>query len=463
MSAHRGGLLELVARGKKDVFFTANPQASFFHSVYARYAPFTEEVYVCQPKNAPEWGRWMEFDVEHRGDLMRKIYLRIRLPTWLPDSLAAVNGTSLITDAAGVSYGYCNNIGYQVIEKIQLFQDQVLVQELYGEYLDWRLRQTNTLAQTLVIATTAGTRGETVIDVGRAATPGLLRVPIPLVGWEAIGEPGFPMAAMRQQRFRLRVLLRRLEDVVVASDDRSQPQPWGKPLRVQYAKGGPVDTSQVARPREALNKDIEVSLETSQVYVPADVQQWLKIQKWQIPFKNVQWQEFTIADNQLAAASVNDAFTLPFTVDFTGPATRLLFAFQSLGARLAGNRTELLRDAVQTLRFNIANIDRIQPFASPVFREVTSYWKNKRSAQDLVQPDRPQDVYTFVFGGMDAPQPYGTLNFTRAVETILYAVFSRTIPIDPRTQSRDAFLTTYLETFDVWVVENGRGKILIDE
>ena len=268
MSAHRGGLLELVARGKKDVFFTANPQASFFHSVYARYAPFTEEVYVCQPKNAPEWGRWMEFDVEHRGDLMRKIYLRIRLPTWLPDSLAAVNGTSLITDAAGVSYGYCNNIGYQVIEKIQLFQDQVLVQELYGEYLDWRLRQTNTLAQTLVIATTAGTRGETVIDVGRAATPGLLRVPIPLVGWEAIGEPGFPMAAMRQQRFRLRVLLRRLEDVVVASDDRSQPQPWGKPLRVQYAKGGPVDTSQVARPREALNKDIEVSLETSQVYVP---------------------------------------------------------------------------------------------------------------------------------------------------------------------------------------------------
>ena len=30
MATHRGTLLELVARGKKDAFFTANPKTAFF-------------------------------------------------------------------------------------------------------------------------------------------------------------------------------------------------------------------------------------------------------------------------------------------------------------------------------------------------------------------------------------------------------------------------------------------------
>jgi hypothetical protein len=461
----RAGLLELVARGKKDAFFTANPSVSFFQSVYRRMAPFSEEVYVTQPRNNAEWGRWVEFDFEHRGDLARKFYVRLTLPTWLPDSLVDKNRTSVITDLNGVSYGYCNNVGFQMLEKIQFYQDQVLIQELYGEYLDWRLRQMNSLSTTLVIAQTVGTRGESALDVQRSATPGLLRIPIPLIGWESVGDPGFPTVAMRQQRFRVRILLRKLEDVVVASDGRKSPQPWDMRLRVQTSASGPIDsTSYVSLPFSSMSKRIGIALESTQVYVPRDVQEWLKIQKWVIPYRQAQFQEFTVEDNQWNAANTASvaSFSLPFRLDFVGPVSRLLTGFQTQGARMAGQRTFLLSNPLRNMRLNIANLDRIQSFPESVFREVTAYWKNMRSSQDLGNPNTFQNVFTLTFGGRENPHPAGTLNFTRSVQPELWVTLAP-IPIDPRTLTRRAYFLVYAESWKLWEIQNGKGMNSVDE
>jgi hypothetical protein len=466
MATHRGTLLELVARGKKDAFFTTNPKTAFFHGVYARAAPFTEEVYVAAPRNAAEWGRWVEFDLEHRGDLVRKFYLRLRLPTWLPPSLAAINGRSVVTDSGGITFGYCNNVGFQVIDRIQVFQDQVMIQELYGEYLDWRLRQSNILAATLVTAAQVGSRGDTTLDVGRAATPGLLRVPLPMLGWEAIGDPGFPMAAMRGQRFRVRILLRRIEDVIVASDGRLKPAPWSLPLRVQTSRGGPVDTTTyTSLPYEATAKGIEVGLETTQVYVGRDIQEWLRVQRWRIPYRNSQRHEFNVADNQMAAAATVSVtnFTLPFLLDdFVGPASRLLVGVQRQGDRLAGDRGALFGDAVRQWRLSVSNIDRIIAASRAFFRDVVPYWKNVRAPSEVADPTTLLDIATFTFGGCDTHHPSGTFNFTRAVAPTLFATFAA-FPVDTRTMGRDLFVVTYLETYRVWEIQEGKGKVLVDE
>ena len=77
MSSRSGGLLELVSRGKKDVFFTANPVISHVHSVYTRQVPFTKETYITKPRNNPVWGKTVEFPIEHRGDIITDMYLRI--------------------------------------------------------------------------------------------------------------------------------------------------------------------------------------------------------------------------------------------------------------------------------------------------------------------------------------------------------------------------------------------------
>ena len=453
--SHRGGLLELIARGKKDAFFHANPQVAFFHSVYRKYAAVTEEIHLTAPRNQPEWGKWLEFDLEHRGDLVRKFHLRITLPTWLPANIAAANSTSFVTDASGVSYGYCSEVGYQMIEKIQVLQDQVLLQELYGEYLDWKVRQAVPLSTVLVMSAAVGSRGNTVLDIARSAAPPMLRVPIPILGWESVGDPGFPTVALRNQRFRIRILLRPLEAVVVASDGRLNPKPWGTPLRIQCSAGGAQEPF-TALPYEAVAKGIGMMLETTQVYVSCDVQEVLKGGKWFVPYRSSQHQPYTIQDYQMNAATTAVAnFSLSFPLDFTGACSRIFVAFQQRGAVLAGQRGQYLGGAARSMRINIANLDRIQPWSPAVFREVTTYWKNVRAPANL-------EVYTFVFGGKESLQPAGTLNFTRAAIPDLWVLFGPTA-IDRRTQSRELVLLVYVETWEVLEIQGGKGRRFILE
>lgn len=468
MTSRSGGLLELVARGKKDVFFTANPTTSFFQSVYVRAAPFTKEIYVTPPRNAPEWGKIVDFDIEHRGDLVKHFYLRITLPTWLPPAAAAVNPTGLVTDPSGVTFGWCNNIGFQMLERIQIFQDQILIHESYGEYLEWRLRQSYGYTTTYLVAGEVGSRAETPLGIGRSATNLELRVPFPVFGWQYLNDPGLPLCALRKQRFRIRVYLRNYQELVVASDGRLAPQPWGgKPLVVQATQGGPLDTS-LKTLEEYVMKNLFINLEQTVVYVPKDVQIWFNSRILHFPFQSVQFAKYTIEDNVMTAASQNPAavYQIPLNIDFIGSIDRLLLGFRSAASTEAGQRTNLraANDVpfIRSVRLNIANIDRIKKWNLPIVREVTAYWKSQRMALDLSNAELPQEIYTLTFGGFDAASPAGTINFTRAVLPTVYVVLNPT-RYDRRNISRKTYALLYGESWNVYQVNNGVGKMIFDD
>jgi hypothetical protein len=459
--------MELVSRGKKDIFFTANPKISFFHSVYIRSVPFTKEIYITQPRNAPDWGRWVDFDIDHRGDLAKYFYLHIQLPTWLPPAAVAVNRTGIVTDASGVTFGYTNSIGLQVISKIQIFQDQVLIHENYGEYLTWRQRQKSETGTVFLNNDEVGSRYDTPLAIGRSATLPELRVSIPIIGAEQPFEPGIPLVALSQQRWRIRIHLRKLNEVVVASDGRLQPQPWGgKPLRIQATPDGPIDTTQVTLPLESV-QPILMTLESTQLYLPRDANLWLKAQTLRIPYTNVRHEEFTIEDNSFTAASPPYLATvqLPFTVDMIGSVSRMLVGLRSYASTLAGQRNVLNASDgsafVTSLRLNISNIDRIKQWETAVFREVTSYWKNIRMGMDFAFPI-PQEVYNITFGAFDTAQPAGTLQFTRAVLPVLYPILAP-IPMDPRNKSRKTYLITYGDAWNVFEISGGKGRMMFDD
>ena len=467
MTSRSGGLMELVSRGKKDIFFTANPKISFFHSVYIRSVPFTKEIYITQPRNAPDWGRWVDFDIDHRGDLAKYFYLHIQLPTWLPPAAVAVNRTGIVTDASGVTFGYTNSIGLQVISKIQIFQDQVLIHENYGEYLTWRQRQKSETGTVFLNNDEVGSRYDTPLAIGRSATLPELRVSIPIIGAEQPFEPGIPLVALSQQRWRIRIHLRKLNEVVVASDGRLQPQPWGgKPLRIQATPDGPIDTTQVTLPLESV-QPILMTLESTQLYLPRDANLWLKAQTLRIPYTNVRHEEFTIEDNSFTAASPPYLATvqLPFTVDMIGSVSRMLVGLRSYASTLAGQRNVLNASDgsafVTSLRLNISNIDRIKQWETAVFREVTSYWKNIRMGMDFAFPI-PQEVYNITFGAFDTAQPAGTLQFTRAVLPVLYPILAP-IPMDPRNKSRKTYLITYGDAWNVFEISGGKGRMMFDD
>jgi hypothetical protein len=467
MTSRSGGLMELVARGKKDIFFTANPVTAFFHSVYMRSVPFTKEIYIAQPRNAPDWGRWVDFDIDHRGDVAKYFFLRIDLPTWLPPAAASVNPTGIVTDMSGVTYGYTNSIGFQLLDKIQLFQDQVLIHEYYGEYLAWRLRQQAEIGSTFLMNDEVGSRLETPLAIGRFATLKQLRVPIPILGSQEPFAPGMPLTALRSQRFRIRIYLRKLSELVVASDGRLLPTPWGgMRLRVQAHQGGPIDTSQVTLPVESV-QPIQMTLESTQVYLPRDANLWLKSQTLRIPFTNICYEQFTVEGNSFVAASppFNTTVQLPFTVDMIGSTSRMLVGLRSYASTLAGQRSVLTASNgaafISSLRLNISNIDRIKQWDPAVFREVSSYWKNVRLPLDYTLPV-PQDVYTLTFGAFDTAQPAGTLQFTRAVLPVLYAVLAP-IPADPRTPNRTTYLMTYGEAWNIFEISGGMGRMMFDD
>lgn len=322
------------------------------------------------------------------------------------------------------------------------------------------------MSTTFVVADDVGSRSDSALAIGRAATPRPLRVPIPILGWQHLGDPGLPLIALRNQRFRMRVHFRNLEELVVASDGRIRPAPWGgKSLRVQASNSGPVDTSMVTLALTTMKKPC-VSLECGYTYVGADVSTYLRAGSWHIPFYHVQFQESTIEDNVLTAA-VNSTVQVPILADFIGSVDHMLLGFRSEACTLAGQR-HVLRSVdnapfVRTIRLNIANIDRIKAWSTEIYRDVASYWKQTRGALDLAAPDgRLQEIYTLTFGGFDYDRPVGTLNYTRAVQPTLFLTLN-SINYDPRIVSRKTFALLYARSWNVFEIKNGIGKMMFDD
>jgi hypothetical protein len=391
----------------------------------------------------------------------------VTLPTWLPSDVAVTNLSGLVTDPSGVTFGWCNNVGFQMFERIQIFQDQILLHESYGEYLEWRLRQSYGYTTTFLVAAEVGSRAETPLGIGRSASQVELRIPFPVLGWQYLNDPGLPLCALRSQRFRIRVLLRNLDELVVASDGRLAPQPWGgKPLRIQATQGGPITTARTLD--EPVMRRIVINMEQTAVYVPKDVQHWFNAQTFRFPFQTVQYQQFTVEDNTMTAAAQNPGavYQIPFNVDFIGSIDRLLLGFRSAAATEAGQRTNLRAPNgvpfIRTVRLNIANIDRVKQWGLPIVREVTAYWKNQRMQSDLTTRDIPQEVYTLTFGGFDGVRPAGTVNFTRASLPTLFVTLNAT-PYDRRNISRKVYALLYGESWNVFEVCNGVGKMMFDD
>jgi hypothetical protein len=108
-----GSLLELVARGKKDVYFMSSEKTALvpFNYNIQTWPATIDETRQTQPLNMIDFGRSVEWEMEVFGDIMINASLVVELPTWLPLTIAPKNGSSVISDAQGQTYGYTQGIG----------------------------------------------------------------------------------------------------------------------------------------------------------------------------------------------------------------------------------------------------------------------------------------------------------------------------------------------------------------
>lgn len=457
-----GALYELMARGNKDQFFYSDkPSAIYpFDSSYESQAPSTTEVRRVPPLTACEFGRSVQFEFDLVGDIMRNPTIVINLPTWLPPSVAAMNPRSIVADASGTTYGYTNAIAYFLFESIEFYQDNILLLNYSGDALWAMTMAQGTLAHNRTVAALTGQHDGSRLQIGRNATPPQLRLQLPIIGCQTPDEPGFPQRACLQHSYRLRCKLRRLEDLVEASDGRYKPQPWAARLTQQLVRGGPktpfttLDRGAIAPP--------ELFLETSQVYIPREYQDQLQ-KPQQITFRRPRETLFTQNQTDYQNVVAGGTSLIKRRLEGRHPAERVLWFFRSI-ADINANRLWKINTGIpgaqsyyNTVGLQIAGRDRELSRNSLVWRDLVNYAKEGIDTQ--------MEIGSMNWGlGAIAPRRFpghadqvtGAVNFTTADRPTFYIDLAAA-PVDPLTGTPNTELRVIVEgwaRFDT----DGKGR-----
>ena len=118
----QGGLLQLVALGKQDVFLTGNPQMTWFKMVYRRYTNFAIEAQPMYFDGTPDFGKRITCLVPRRGDLLSQLILEVELP-----ALYLTTGTAV---------SYVNSIGHVLIQEISIEIGEQEIDRQNGEWME---------------------------------------------------------------------------------------------------------------------------------------------------------------------------------------------------------------------------------------------------------------------------------------------------------------------------------------
>lgn len=417
-----GSLYELVARGNKDVYFIddAKTAKNLFDTRYGPTPPHLHEIRRLPPLNTADFGRSFEFQIEMAGDVFIDPTLLIDLPSWLPPTQTSLNPQSVVTDDAGVSYGYTNGIGFFMFEKIHLLQDNILLQEFSGDALWATSRSRGSLNSALLDNKVTGIHDGSQLSIARAATPGRLRLQLPLFGCQGSDDGGFPAYSTPQQTYRLRCFLRRLEDLVEASDGQAKPTPWSSTLQIQSSRNGPIQTF-TTLDRSAIGTPTVV-LETRHVYMDGETQQAMKKGKQEIVFERLYENVYSQSQNDYTPIARGAVASITRRLEGVHPTSRIVSFFRS-SSSIQSNQLWKLTNTLSNpsfytnLKLLVAGRDRESLFSPFIWKTLVSHAKAERDpGLELITMD-------WTLGDVRNPsliqrqrqrQPDGTINMSTA-------------------------------------------------
>lgn len=121
-----GALTQLVSQGEQDVYLSGNPQFSFFKCMYHRYSNFAiQNIHQNSYSGTLEFGEEVSFTLKRSGDLISNMYLEVVLP---PLTTANVAGSTWV--------GWCNTIGYALIETAEIQIGGQTIDRHYSQWMD---------------------------------------------------------------------------------------------------------------------------------------------------------------------------------------------------------------------------------------------------------------------------------------------------------------------------------------
>jgi hypothetical protein len=198
-----GGLLQLVAVGKQDVFLTGNPQISFFKMVYRRYTNFAVESQPMYFDGTANFGQRISCLVPRRGDLLGKLYIDVLLP-----------GLTL-NDASNTPVSYVNSIGNVLIQEITFEVGEQEIDRQTGEWMEIWEQLTTPASQRDALNTMIGrVDGYSVPDFIPGPASEGLRLYIPLQFYFC-KNPGLylPLLALQYNPIRINITIAPLQSL----------------------------------------------------------------------------------------------------------------------------------------------------------------------------------------------------------------------------------------------------------
>jgi len=480
-----GALYESIARGNKDTYFldekfqdAVNP----FETRYERRPAFLNELRRNVPLNSTDFGRSCEFELEVAGELFLEATLLIDLPSWLPPDQAAKNGdwnyvirtppwrntppnTRPETDGDRRKYGYTRGIAYFLFSSIQIFQDKISLYEISGDSLWASELSHGSLNSAWLTQELSGQRGfdTDTTDLSRQATPGRLRLKLPIPG----NSVGLPTCAMKQQKFRVKLTLRTLEECIECSDDTVvHPAPCNESVfeivsQADRNKNGdpdepgqqytPIETFKPI-PRELIGKPI-LTLETRHVYMDAESRSKYEAEKHEIPYSLLYENTYTFS-GAFAIRVVKD-------IDAEHPASRMFWYIRTWD-NLHRNRRWATSDERNpyygSATFLIAGRDREAAAAPILWNTLVPFAKEERD------PGFSLGEMNWDLGpgtGRAAPHiavPEGSINFSTA-EKPAFSIFLRYPNLTSTFDTKTVELNVVVNTWVVYTIEDNRGFI----
>ena len=458
-----GSLFELVARGKKDVYFLkkdATATVPFSYNMNT-WPAMIDETRQTQALNMVDIGRSIEWELEVFGDILISAALVVELPTWLPPIIAQQNLNTLIRDSSGNSYGYTQGIGAFLFESVQFYQDQLLLQEFSGDFLYAWTHLQGTLNQEALAIKEFGCHSGSQIDIQRNATPNKLVLRLPLIGCAHPDEGGLPFIALPGQKFRIRCKLRRLEDLVESSAGTIKPAPWSL-NQLFITQKGQSATGFAPIKRENMGKPL-ITLETTQRYVRQDLQVLMKKTRMEIPFLRPFENKLSLDPSDYVSVSNGGASYITKRIDGRHPAEAVMVMFQSsylTERNQLWNLKNPLNNGVyfNTMKFLVAGKDRESGWDANLWNNISPWTKCEKTA------GLPIAWIPFSVGpsyGYKAPQrrkPSGTLNMTTADRPTLWIDIADTLP--GMTRQKKVTMRAVSIGWGVYIVDEERGTLL---
>ena len=462
-----GALYELVARGSKDLFFTKDDKSAThpFQWTYERWPASLPEIRSTQPLNQVRWGQRCEFEFDLPGDVLTEATLLIDLPTWLPPPISR-NNSKAVTYETGTTdtvYGYVRGIAYFMFERIEIYQDGVLLQEVTGDSLYFASLNKGSLNQGFLTQRLAGDHDGSDLSIQRNATPGRLELPVPMIGCSFPGDRGLPSCCLRQQTFRLRLTLRPLDQLVECSDSTVRnPSPW----KTRFSQLDPVSATVITQPAIPLDRIGQplITLRTKQLYLLNEARQQLESETVEIPY--VRYFDNLFGANQLDYAPINKGGTayLVKYLDATFSVERIFTYFRN-SADIQTNRLWSITnsqnakgDYYSNLQLTIAGQLREGPWAPNVWELVIPHAKEERYSVEHL----PLMNWTRGWRIEDAPpairEPTGGINFSTA-DRPMFTTTLTDISINPTLRYKQMQMNSCCESWALYKIKKGKGQL----